>query len=90
MKRRVPQPNRRQVLRGAGIVCLLPYMEAFAQEGQTLLPPAEEPDSAPRRLAAVYFPNGCSLPAEDDQVNGHWRWFPKPWVFVRQVRLDQR
>ena len=87
MKRRVAQPSRRQVLRGAGIVCLLPYMEAFAQEGQAPLAPAEEPDTAPRRLAAVYFPNGCSLPAENDEVNGHWRWFPhgggRDWQFTR-------
>ena len=65
------QLDRRTFLRGAGVACALPALEAmtWSQAGGG-------PDTLPRRLAVVYFPNGCSLPEENDEANAHWRWFP--------------
>ena len=61
--------DRRTFVRGAGVACALPWLEAMSWAGS---PEAERP----RRLCVVYFPNGCSLPEEDDAENAHWRWFP--------------
>ena len=61
--------DRRQFLRGAGVVCALPYLEAMGN--------AQASAPRPKRMAFVYFPNGCSLPAKDDEKYAHWRWFPK-------------
>ena len=62
--------NRRTFLNGAGVACLLPYLEAMEKSTKALA--ADEP----KRACFVYFPNGCSLPNEDDEENAHWRWFP--------------
>lgn len=69
--------DRRTLLRGAGVACALPYLEAMTWakplQGGTK---DEETHGAPRRAAYVYFPNGCSLPGEKDTENAKWRWFP--------------
>ena len=65
----LPPISRRTVLRGAGVAAALPLLEAMSFGGQ-------EAVQRPRRFAAVYFPNGCSLPEEDDEKYRHWRWFP--------------
>lgn len=61
--------DRRTFLRGVGVTCLLPYLEAMG-DSKT---PAKD---APKRACFVYFPNGCSLPEENDATYRHWRWFP--------------
>lgn len=61
--------DRRSFLRGVGVACLLPYLEAM---GGRRTPAAD----APRRACFVYFPNGCSLPEASDAKYRHWRWFP--------------
>ena len=63
--------DRRSFLRGAGVSCALPYLEAMELDVKAL--DAKEP----KRACFVYFPNGCSLPDESDEKNAHWRWFPK-------------
>ncbi|MEM6673061.1 MAG: DUF1552 domain-containing protein [Planctomycetota bacterium] len=60
--------SRRAFLRGAGVSVTLPYLHAM--ESKTAAP------APPRRLVYVYFPNGCSLPKEDDEKSAQWRWFP--------------
>jgi len=65
------QLDRRTFLRGLGVACTVPYLEAMEQSARLLAA------SEPRRACFVYFPNGCSLPEEDDEQYGHWRWFPK-------------
>ena len=63
--------DRRSFLRGIGVSCTLPYLEAMEMDVKAL--DAKEP----KRACFVYFPNGCSLPNEDDEKYAHWRWFPK-------------
>ncbi len=62
--------DRRTFLRGAGVSCALPYLEAMELDAK-----ARRADE-PRRACFIYFPNGCSLPEEDDAANAAWRWFP--------------
>ena len=69
MSRKSWHLDRRTFLRGAGVVCALPFMESMAWA----LPKGE---SAPKRMCFVYFPNGCSLPSHKDEENSKWRWFP--------------
>ncbi len=69
MSRKSWQLDRRSFLRGVGVACALPYLEAMSW-GQA------SGDALPKRLCVVYFPNGCSLPEKDDAANAHWRWFP--------------
>lgn len=64
--------SRRAFLRGAGVAVTLPYLDAMARATRAVADGAE----APRRLAFVSFPNGCSLPDEKDVDNAAWRWFP--------------
>ena len=65
--RKTWQLSRRTLLRGAGVGVALPWLEAM-QSG-----PRREPV---RRLCFVYFPNGASMPPENDPEWGKWRWFP--------------
>jgi len=62
--------DRRSFLRGVGVACLLPYLEAMGG-------PKAPARAAPKRACFVYFPNGCSLPEESDAAYKHWRWFPE-------------
>ncbi|MCB9878493.1 MAG: DUF1552 domain-containing protein [Planctomycetes bacterium] len=66
------QLDRRTLLRGAGVAVALPWLEAM-----TPAPDREPGRREPvRRTCFVYFPNGCSLPDENDEKYRHWRWFP--------------
>ena len=67
--------NRRTLLRGLGVACVVPYLEAMERDSASRVAAGLAPDE-PKRAAFVYFPNGCSLPDEDDEENAHWRWFP--------------
>ncbi len=59
--------NRRTFLRGAGAALALPALECMGR-----IAPAAEP----RRLAAIYFPFGVSMPPVDSGKT-EWSWFPK-------------
>jgi len=72
MSRKSWMIDRRSFLRGAGVAVALPWLEAM---GRALPAPAGAGE-APRRMAFVYFPNGCSLPPTDDEQHRQWRWFP--------------
>ncbi|QDU85896.1 hypothetical protein Pla163_30420 [Planctomycetes bacterium Pla163] len=61
--------GRRSFLRGVGVACLLPYLEAMGGGRKAAAPP--------KRACFVYFPNGCSLPDVNDAQYKHWRWFPE-------------
>jgi len=63
--------DRRTFLRGSGIAMGLPWLECMS--GSSLA--ATEESSNAKRLCALYFGFGVSLPKEDsDQAK--WRWFP--------------
>ena len=59
--------HRRTFLRGIGVSLALPYLECMA-ESRTVT-------EAPRRMCAMYFPFGVSLPDEKSEL-ARWRWFP--------------
>lgn len=69
MSRKSWHLDRRSFLRGAGVAVAAPFLEGMAWARR------EEP-AVPARLVHVYFPNGCSLPEENDAKYAHWRWFP--------------
>lgn len=62
------QIGRRTLLRGLGVACALPPLEAMA---------ARTPGSRPKRLCVIYVPNGVSLPSEDHPAHEEWNWFPR-------------
>lgn len=68
MARTQAQIDRRTFLRGAGVACALPWLQAMAPQ-----PRADRP----RRLCCVYFPNGAAMPGADDAKDGQWNWFPR-------------
>lgn len=61
------QLNRRTFLRGAGAALALPALECMG---------ARKPADEPRRLAAIYFPFGVSMPPADSGKT-EWSWFPE-------------
>ncbi|MCA9173732.1 MAG: DUF1552 domain-containing protein [Planctomycetales bacterium] len=60
--------DRRTFLLGTGVSLGLPWLECMGAD------PAEQPE-LPRRLCAMYFGFGVSLPKEDGEQS-QWRWFP--------------
>ena len=62
--------DRRAFLMGAGVSLGLPWLECMSQARA-----ATAPAAAPRRLCAMYFGFGVSLPKEDGE-QANWRWFP--------------
>ncbi len=74
MSRKSWNLDRRTFLQGAGVAVGVPYLEAMRWPG---MPADRARNEAPKRLCCVSFPNGCSLPDENDQENARWRWFPK-------------
>jgi len=75
MTRKSWRLDRRTFLRGAGVTCALPYLEAMAPRAGAARSDAAG-QAAPRRLCYVFFPNGASVPSENDEANRKWRWFP--------------
>lgn len=61
--------NRRSFLRGIGVTCALPFLECMSASAAT-------PESAPKRLCFLYFPNGVGLPPEESAHHKQWSWFP--------------
>jgi hypothetical protein len=57
--------DRRTLLRGLGVACALPSLEAMAARSES-----------PRRLCVIYVPNGVSLPGPDHPAHREWSWFP--------------
>lgn len=59
--------HRQSVLKGCGVVSLLPFMESMAGQHK----------EAPKRLLNFYFGNGVSLPPQKyTQLRKDWHWFP--------------
>ncbi|MES1167194.1 MAG: DUF1552 domain-containing protein, partial [Pseudomonadota bacterium] len=57
--------SRRAVLKGLGATIALPFLEAMMPRplfGATLKAAATPAKTYPMRMAAVYFPNGVTLP----------------------------
>jgi hypothetical protein len=61
--------DRRTVLRGVGVSCCLPFLEAMAW--------AKPKVEKPRRLLNLYIGNGVSLPPQKmGELRKDWNWFP--------------
>ncbi|MEM6688162.1 MAG: DUF1552 domain-containing protein [Planctomycetota bacterium] len=54
--------NRRTLLRGAGAIMGLPFLESMSS--------ASEIASSPRRMAMIFFPNGAIMPSWKPEVAG--------------------
>lgn len=81
MSRKPRRLSRRTWLRGAGVACALPYLEAMGMGGAMDNGEAgglggDPTGAAPKRLCYVYFPNGASLPPESNPAHRDWSWFP--------------
>ncbi|MEM1295097.1 MAG: DUF1552 domain-containing protein [Verrucomicrobiota bacterium] len=63
---------RRTFLRGAGLSLGLPFMNAMVAGSET-----KALQALPKRAAFIFFPNGVSLPPENDPQFEDWHWFPK-------------
>ena len=57
------------MLKGMGVSCCLPFLEAMAM--------GSPKKTAPRRLLSLYVGNGVSLPHEKlANIRDDWHWFP--------------
>lgn len=61
--------HRRTFLRGLGVACALPSLEAMAARRRPAAP-------RPKRFCALYIPNGVSIPPTDHPGHETWSWFP--------------
>ncbi|MEM7011284.1 MAG: DUF1552 domain-containing protein [Verrucomicrobiota bacterium] len=61
--------NRRRFIRGAGLSLALPALDCMATSSSAAT-------ELPKRLAAVYFSFGVSLPPKEDSPERKWYWFP--------------
>ena len=64
--------DRRTFLKGIGVTCMLPYLEAMG----TTFGKKESSVEVPKRLCFVYFPNGVGLPPMTNPAHRQWNWFP--------------
>lgn len=62
--------NRRTFLRGSGVALALPFLECMRVQGAKA-----SSTPSPKRLCAIHFPYGASVPAEDHE-DRDWGWFP--------------
>ncbi|MEN1678035.1 MAG: DUF1552 domain-containing protein [Planctomycetota bacterium] len=82
MTQRSQKIDRRTVLRGAGVACALPWLEAMSHGAQAARQSGRDPSDAggdqgpAKRLCFVYFPNGAGLPPKNDPAHEQWGWFP--------------
>jgi len=65
--------DRRTFLKGLGVACALPYLEAM---GAPLQLTSDGGKTPPKRLCFVYFPNGVGLPPIENPEHSRWNWFP--------------
>lgn len=71
MTTQLSQLDRRKFLRGTGIALALPWLETVQGTAH-----AKVTQSAPRRLACFYMPDGVPMPLREDPAHKDWSWFP--------------
>ncbi len=79
--------HRRALLRGMGVACALPPLDAMARaKGGNLA--AASP--RPKRLCVFYVPNGVSIAPADHPTHKDWSWFPlgkgRDFAFTKTLR----
>lgn len=72
MKRRSWHLDRRTFLRGSGLTLALPFLDCMSGGSRVF---GAATSARPRRICAVYFPYGASLPGKDHEL-ARWRWLP--------------
>lgn len=81
--------SRRTLLRGAGVACALPALEAMAGTRGGTRGGARSTPSRPRRFCALYVPNGVSIPPPEHPDHATWSWFPigkdRDYTFTRTL-----
>jgi hypothetical protein len=81
---RPPLVSRRTVLRGAGAVIALPWLEAMLPRGlassaaAAAMPLAPGAAATPTRVAYLFFPNGVNVDAWTPTAGADGRWAPSP------------
>jgi hypothetical protein len=60
--------DRRTFLRGTGVACALPYLEAMSA--------TTSKSEAPKRMCFLYFPNGACEPGSIKEETKKYRFFP--------------
>nr|WP_299385347.1 DUF1552 domain-containing protein [Allomuricauda sp.] len=66
--------DRRTFLKGLGVSCMIPYMEAMGMG--SMMKTTNTSSEAMKRLCFVYFPNGVGLPPVESSFHKKWSWFP--------------
>lgn len=64
--------SRRKFLKGIGVACFLPYMEAMERDAKS----RAMSGAMAKRACFIYTPNGVSLPPKDNPAREDWHWFP--------------
>jgi hypothetical protein len=84
MKKKSWHLDRKTFLRGTGVSLGLPLLNGMMAHGE-----AKALKSLPRRAAFMFFPNGVSLPPEDDPQHQEWYWYPKGEGRNYEFRISQ-
>lgn len=66
-------PDRRTVLRSAGVALTLPWLESI--QASAGAEKSGDRGELPKRLCCIMFPYGIAVP-KDDSPERHWGWFP--------------
>ena len=61
--------KRRTFIKGLGVACALPYLEAMAKDVKS------NPNMI-KRCVFSYIPNGVSMPGSQNKSFKDWQWFP--------------
>ena len=64
--------SRRTFLKGIGVACFLPYMEAMERDVKE----RAMSGAMAKRACFIFTPNGVSLPPEGNPAREDWHWFP--------------
>jgi hypothetical protein len=78
---REPLIDRRTVLRGAGVVIALPWLEAMLPRGiasSALAATTAAEAAPPLRVAYLFFPNGVNVEAWRPTADARGMWVPSP------------
>ena len=77
MSQRTWRLDRRTLLRGAGVACTLPFLEAMGIAAPTAAAKSASDTQMRKRLCFLYFPNGVSTPPAKSDDHEQWNWFPE-------------
>jgi len=68
--------DRRRFLRGSAVALALPWFESVASAVPVQGGRSTERETARKRFASIYFPDGVPMPLPADPAFAEWSWFP--------------